>query len=167
MSVPVKVLLVEDNPADAELLIHEIRRAGFEPDFRRIDQADELPAALDPSLDLILSDYQLPQFNGLQVIKRVRAAGLDVPIIVVSGTIGEDMAVAAIQAGADDYLLKDRLTRLGLSITNALEQRRLRQEKRATEEKIQGLSRFNAGVLNSLTAHICVLDETGTLLAVN
>src|SRR5690606_34892029 len=81
-------------------------------------------------LDLIISDYALPQFSGREALRIVRSRGLDTPFILLSGTIGEDIAVAAIHEGADDYLLKDRLARVGPAVLQAIERRRLQRENR-------------------------------------
>lgn len=102
-----RVLLLEDNPADAELVLYELRHAGIEADSVRVITREDFEARLDPCPDAILSDYQLPLWDGLQALHLVRDRGLDVPFIIVSGTIGEDLAVEAMRLGADDYLLKD------------------------------------------------------------
>ena len=131
MAIPLRILLVEDNPQDAELVVRELRRAGFEPEWTRVDTEAEYTAHLDATLDLILSDFAMPRFNGLRALELVVRQGLDVPFILVSGTIGEDTAVNAIKSGAADYLLKDRLSRLGPAVTGALRQSRLRKELRS------------------------------------
>jgi PAS domain S-box-containing protein len=133
MTVPIRVLLLEDQPDDARLLTRELRRAGFEPDAERVETEAEFLARLDPSVDVILSDLSLPAWGGLEAMRAVRARLLDVPFLFVSATIGEEQAVAAMREGADDYLLKDRLDRLGLAVTQALERRRLLAEKARAE----------------------------------
>ena len=122
MSTPLKLLLLEDNPSDAELMLAELRRAGFDPEWKRVDTEADFKAALDPALDLILADYGLPQFTGFQALEWLKRSGLEIPFILVSGTIGEEMAVEAIKQGAADYLLKDRLHGLGSAVANSLEQ---------------------------------------------
>jgi PAS domain S-box-containing protein len=167
MTIPLKVLLVEDNPSDAELIEHELRRAGIEAVVTRIDQERDLQPALDQAPDLILTDYQLPQFNGLQVVKMVRAAGLDLPVIIVSGTIGEDVAVEALRLGAVDYLLKDRLSRLGPAVTSALEQRRLRAEKRAVDEALRLSEAHLSNLLDNASEAIISIDEDQNIVLFN
>ena len=81
-----------------------------------------------PDLDVILSDYSMPQFDGPRALRLLQERGLDVPFILVSGTVGEDTAVAAMKEGANDYLIKDRLTRLGTAVRQAIEQRRERRQ---------------------------------------
>src|SRR5947209_1622407 len=108
MTTPIHVLIVEDQHDDAELMLLELRRAGFEPVAQRAETAQEYLEAIDQPLDLILSDFTLPGFNGLEALRLLRQRGLDIPFLFVSGTLGEDQAVAAMQEGAADYLLKDR-----------------------------------------------------------
>ena len=118
--LPLPVLIVEDNPADAELIIRELSRAGFDPDWQRVDTEAGFAASLDSGLEIILSDFEMPAFSGLRALEILKESGLEIPFIIVSGRIGEDAAVAAIQQGALDYLLKDRLVRLGAAVKHAL-----------------------------------------------
>jgi diguanylate cyclase (GGDEF)-like protein/PAS domain S-box-containing protein len=127
------VLILEDNPIDAELLLAALRRSGFDPEFERVETEAAFRASLAKPFDLILSDYALPQFDGLRALKLVRSLGIDVPFILVSGSVGEETAVTAMREGADDYLLKDRITRLGDAVRQALERRRLRAGKEHAE----------------------------------
>jgi PAS domain S-box-containing protein len=137
MAQPLKILLVEDNPNDAELALAELRRAGFDPVGTRVDTESAYLEKLNGGLDLVLSDYQMPQFSGLRALELLKERGLEVPFILVSGTIGEDTAVTSIKQGASDYLMKDRLTRLGASVTHALEENRLRRERQQSAEALR------------------------------
>jgi len=137
MPTSLRVLILEDRPADAELLLYELRRAGYAPDSRRVETEADYLAHLEPTLDIILADYTLPQFNALRALHRLQERELNIPFIVVTGTIGEEAAVECIKQGASDYLLKDRLARLGSAIAHALEQKRLRDAKRQAEEEIR------------------------------
>lgn len=128
-----RVLYVEDNPADAELTIAELTDAGFQIEWRRAETEAEYLGHLSPDLDLIISDYALPQFNGLRALELLQERGLDVPFILVSGTIGEETAVKVMKHGATDYLLKDRLARLAPAVSLALEQSQLRRERKQAE----------------------------------
>src|SRR5258707_866098 len=130
---PVRVLIVEDCRQDAELVVEELRRAGFAPEWNVVDTAAEYVAALRPGLDIILSDYTMPEFSGLRALELLRESGLEIPLILISGAIGEETAVAAMKQGAVDYLLKDRLTRLGPAISRAMEQSKLHRERRESE----------------------------------
>jgi len=165
--IQLRLLILEDNQSDAALVLHELGRAGFVVEWRRAETEAEYLAALDPALDLILADYALPQFDALRALRLTRERGYDVPFIIVSGSIGEDIAVAAMQLGAADYLLKDRLTRLGQAVTHAMEQRSLRLEKQRAEEALRESAALHEAVLRSLSAEIAVLDEAGTIITVN
>jgi PAS domain S-box-containing protein len=164
MPQPLNVLLVEDNPEDATLLVRELLRAGFDPKWQRVDTEAAYLVSLHPGLDLVLSDFAMPQFDGLRALALLTQRGLDIPFIIVSGTIGEDTAVEAMKRGAADYLIKDRLTRLGQSVSHALEQSRLRREARQTE-KAHKLFR---ALMDQGSDTFEVLDpETGRILDVN
>src|SRR5690606_37911351 len=106
------VLLLEDNLIDAELIESERRRAGFEFEARRVDTEAEFVAALAQPVDLVLADYRLPQFDGLQALRHVQQRGLDVPFIIISSALGDELAAQCIKQGVTDYLVKDRLDRL-------------------------------------------------------
>jgi PAS domain S-box-containing protein len=137
MSRALRVLIVEDRSTDAELMLRELRRSGFDPEWRRVDTEADYVANLSPDLEVILSDYALPAFSGLRALEVLRERGLEIPFIIVSGTIGEDTAVAAMKRGAADYLLKDRLVRLGPAVDLALDQGRLRKEGERAQEAMR------------------------------
>ena len=142
---PLRLLIVEDNPLDAELVICELRRAGFEPEWSRVDTEAEYVERLCPELDIVLSDYDLPQFSGMRALELLRESGLEIPFIIVSGTIGEDIAVDVMKRGASDYLLKDRLKRLGPAIAHAVEEGRSREERKRAEAALgQSEAEFRA-----------------------
>jgi diguanylate cyclase (GGDEF)-like protein len=136
MSTSVNLLLLEDSPADAELMIEALRESGFDPSVRRVETKDAYLRELDQPPDFILSDYSMPQFTAQDALQLMKERGLDLPFIIVSGCIGEDMAVECMKAGAADYLLKDRLGRLGHAVTQALERKRLIEEKRQAEQRL-------------------------------
>ena len=141
MATPLRILIVEDSEADAELLLRELRRGGYAPEFERVETHEGLDAALTRQpWDLIVSDYAMPHFNGLQALKCTQGKGLDIPFIIVSGSIGEDVAVAAMKAGAHDYLMKDNTARLLPAIERELREARMRQERRQAEETIHRLA---------------------------
>jgi signal transduction histidine kinase len=136
MPQPLKVLMAEDNFDDAGLVLLALQQAGFEPECHRVDTEAEYLERLHGGLDLVLSDYEMPQFSGLRALELLKRSGLEVPFILVSGTIGEDTAVAAMKLGAADYLLKDRLARLGAAVTHALTESRSRRERRQKDEEL-------------------------------
>lgn len=133
MTQHLNILFAEDNPADAELVLRHLRRGGFDIEVNRVDTEEAFRAGLHEGLDLVLSDYDLGPFNGLRALELLKASELHVPFILISGTIGEDLAVEAIKMGASDYLLKDRLVRLGAAVTQAIMESRLRRERRQAE----------------------------------
>ena len=123
-----RVLLLEDRPEDAELIVHYLRQAGFEPEVRRVDREQEFRAALSPEVDIVLADFALPDFDGLRALDLVAQSGLAIPFILVSGSVGEERAVEVMRRGAADYILKDRMARLGAAVARALENARLQRQ---------------------------------------
>ncbi len=141
MVTPLRVLIVEDSEADAELLLRELRRGGYAPEFERVETREGLDDALGrQSWDLIVSDYAMPRLNGLQALKLAQEKGFDIPFIIVSGSIGEDVAVAAMKAGAHDYLMKGNTARLLPAIARELREAHMRQERRQAEATIHRLA---------------------------
>jgi PAS domain S-box-containing protein len=134
MATPLHVLILEDVPADAVLMVYELRQAGFDPVWQRVETEEDYIAHLQADLDVILADYSLPQFDALRALQLLQERGGDTPFLIVSANIGEDLAVAAMKQGAADYLLKDRLSRLGPAVARALQEvaeRRARQQAEA------------------------------------
>jgi len=132
---PLRIIIVEDSADDAELMLDELRRANYEPEWIRVETAEAFVACLDSPVDLILADFALPLFDGLTALAIIQKRDLDIPFILVSGTVGEEIAVEAMRAGAADYFLKDRLVRLGPAVERAQAERALRTNQlRATAE---------------------------------
>lgn len=142
MSMPLRVLIVEDSEADARLMLRELQHGGFEPVSLRVETPDAMRAALaQQPWDVILSDYTMPQFSAPAALHLLQEIGLDIPFIIVSGTIGEDTAVEAMRAGAQDYLLKGNLTRLVPAIVRELRDAAIRQARRQAEANLQIVNR--------------------------
>ena len=159
MGIPLRLLILEDRRSDEKLIVRELRDSGFDPEWTRVETEQEFRAQLSPDLDVILSDFSLPTFDALQALKLTREAGLETPFIVVSGSIGEHVAVDLMKQGATDYLLKDRLGRLGPAVQNALEQTRLREDKKKAEDaRRSSEALFHKLVDNSLVG-IQILQE--------
>jgi CheY-like chemotaxis protein len=143
MTTPLNILVVEDSQDDADLMLHELSRAGFNPTWKRVKEEAEFLAEIRKQPDIILSDYALPSFTGLRAVKLLRESGLKIPFILVSGTVGEDIAVEAMKYGATDYLLKDRVARLGSAVRRALDEQQLcRQRQRAEDELRESEEKF-------------------------
>jgi diguanylate cyclase (GGDEF)-like protein len=136
MTTPLHLLILEDREEDAELMLQELRRAAFDPQCQRVDTEADFLAHLDQKWDVILADYSLPQFDAQQALVHLKKRGLDVPFIIVSGCIGEERAVECMKYGATDYLLKDRLARLGQAVRKALEEKLIRDERKRVEEQL-------------------------------
>jgi PAS domain S-box-containing protein len=149
MSTPLNILILEDRSEDAQLMLYELRQAGYDPRAQRVDDEAGFIAALDPSLDIILADYNLPAWTGLAALALVQQSGFDIPVIIVSGVVGDEKAAAIMQQGADDFLLKDRLARLGSAVAHAITARRLRRERREADESL----RVAHGQLRQLLDH--------------
>jgi PAS domain S-box-containing protein len=139
MGVPLRVLLVEDSEDDALLLMRELRRGGYEPRCERVDTAGDMEAALDERVwDLVIADHSMPAFSSSAALELLKRKGfVDTPFIIVSGRIGEDAAVAAMKAGAHDYIMKDNLARLNTAIERELREAEVRRERRRTEEALR------------------------------
>src|SRR6476659_1963166 len=124
---PLRVLFVEDSPADAILLQHALKQGGFDLTCERVDTAEEMSAALDGrQWDLILADHSMPQFSAPEALELAKQKNVDVPFIIVSGHIEEVTAVAAMQAGAHDYVMKGRLARLVPAVERELREAEVR-----------------------------------------
>ncbi|HET9707648.1 MAG TPA: response regulator [Gemmatimonadales bacterium] len=148
MGTPLRVLLVEDSADDARLLVRQLGTAGYDVTHRRVDTPEAMQEALDGGVwDIVISDYSMPQFSGTAALNLVKERGLDVPFIFVSGTIGEDVAVAAMKAGASDYVLKDKLKRLVPAIERELRDAEVRRERHRAQEVV--LERTRLAVLSS------------------
>ncbi|HEX6099541.1 MAG TPA: diguanylate cyclase [Thermoanaerobaculia bacterium] len=142
MTKQLRLLLLEDSDLDAAHLLLELKRGGFEPEVTRVETRDEFEEALYANeWDAIISDYHLPRFSAPEALDRFRLSGLDVPFIVVSGAIGEETAAELMRAGAHDYLLKHRLTRLAVAVDRELAQAASRRAKRRAENLFQSVLR--------------------------
>src|SRR5881394_2816772 len=135
MDRTLRVLHVEDSERDVALLTRYLTRAGYELTSERVETAEEMRAALSArEWDVILCDYSMPHFNALQALELLKETGLDIPFIIISGTVGEAAAVEAMRAGAQDYLMKDNLAKLTPSIERGVEDARNRRARRQAEE---------------------------------
>jgi signal transduction histidine kinase/DNA-binding response OmpR family regulator len=138
MSTSLRVLIVEDSEDDALLLVRALRRGGYDPTFERVETAAAMKAALDQQTwDVVISDYAMPHFSALAALTLLKESGLDLPFIIVSGAIGEETAVAAMRAGAHDYVMKDDLARLGPAVQRELHEAGVRLARKSAEEALR------------------------------
>lgn len=138
MSVLLRVLLVEDSVDDAELLVREIQHGGYAVDHIRVETAEEMQSALhQQSWDIIICDYNLPQFNGLRALEVLHESGVDLPFIIVSGSIGEETAVTALKAGAHDFIIKGHYARMPHVIRKELQEAEARRDRKRTEDALR------------------------------
>ncbi len=145
MSKPLRILLVEDSEDDALLLLRELKRGGLNPDCLRVDTPEDFDAAIgEGGWQLVITDHNLPRFSSEAVLGKLRDQGIDLPVIIVSGSIGEDIAVAAMRTGAHDYIMKDNLARLVPAINRELREAENRQQHRQAEEVIRHLAFHDA-----------------------
>ena len=158
-----RVIIAEDRPVDAELVVLELEREGFAPDWVRVDTAPDLIAALETHPDLVTSDWSMPRFSGLDALEVVRSRNPDLPFILVSGSIGEEAAIEALHRGADDYILKDRMARLGPAVRRALDDRRQRIEQRRLELEWRRLSE----AIEQANEAVVITDTVPRILYVN
>jgi PAS domain S-box-containing protein/putative nucleotidyltransferase with HDIG domain len=168
MSSPLRVLIVEDSPDDAQVLAHELRRGGYDPACERVDTAPAMQAALErQAWDLILSDYAMPFFSGPAALEVLKQSGLDVPFILVSGVVGEEAAVEILLAGASDFIFKHKLARLVPAVRRELREAEDRRERRRVEAGIAREREFSASLVTSLPGIFYLFDRTGKFLQWN
>lgn len=169
MKTSLRCLLVEDYENDALLLVEELRQGGYEPVFERVQTEDALRAALrDQEWDVVFSDYVMPGFDGPSAIQVFKESGRGIPFIIVSGTIGEDVAVESLKRGADDYLLKQNLKRLIPSLERALKEKSDRKRAERAEQALQQSEEcFRLMVEQVLDYAIFMLDPDGRVATWN
>jgi two-component system cell cycle sensor histidine kinase/response regulator CckA len=137
MTRPLRLLMIEDSDDDAALLVRELRRAGYAPSAQRVDTVAALESALDDSWDIILCDYRMPGLDAPTALSIVRARQVETPCIIVSGTVGEEHAVAALRSGAQDFVLKDNLSRLAPAIDRELRDSEVRIKHALAERTLR------------------------------
>ncbi len=167
--LPLRVLLVEDNDDDVALILRLLRRGGYEPDWKQVQTAETLDQALALGhWDIVLSDYSMPQFDAMRALHHLRDQTANLPFIVISGSIGEETAVAVMRAGASDYLMKSNLTRLVPAIERELRESAERQERARTKKALLDLQEKFQVVFHEYLDVMLVLDlRNGHILHVN
>ncbi len=168
MSRPVRILILDDAPEDAELAERELRRAGLDFEARKVDSREGFVDALASfAPDLILSDYSLPGMDGATALVLSRAALPDVPLVFVSGTIGEEQAIQSLRAGATDYVLKNRLARLAPAVRRALGEAAERSERRRAEAELRRSEDLHRTVVSALAEGVLLLADDGRIVSCN
>jgi two-component system cell cycle sensor histidine kinase/response regulator CckA len=164
MSKPLYALIVDDSENDARLLLEELRHKGYAPVHERVQTAGELEAALKRSAwDVVISDYVMPQFSGPEALKLIRDKKNDIPFVVVSGTYGEEAAVGMMKAGANDYIVKNNLSRLVPAIEREMETAQSRRARARAEAAMQ----FLAAIVESTDDAIYGMTPEGIIVSWN
>lgn len=167
MNKELKALIVEDSTADAELEVAVLSRSWEQVSWRCVDRESDFINALLWQPDVIIADYEVPGFGAPLALEMLQELDADIPFIVCTGAVTEETVVRCMRLGAADYLLKDRLTRLGPAIENALAMRRERLAKQHTQQEQQRLAALNTALLDSLPAQAALLDGHGDIIATN
>lgn len=168
MNILLRVLIVDDSDDDAKLMIRQLHKGGYDPKWERVETAEAMGAALDrQQWDVILCDYKMPSFSAPAAMKLVQNKNIDIPFIIVSGAIGEDTAVAAMKSGAHDYLMKDKLAKLVVTIEREMREAKMRQEKKMAEEKLRKSEENFRHSLDDSPLGIRIADTDGNTLYAN
>jgi PAS domain S-box-containing protein len=164
---PLRVLIVEDMPADAWMVRKELGRAGHTLEWARVDSERAYRAALKPGLDIILSDCSMPGFSSTRALEILQESGLDVPFILVSGTIGEEAAAELMRKGAADFVPKDKRSRLGMAVTRAMTEARLRRERSSAIDELRGAESLYRGLFENSVDGIFQSNLDGRVVMAN
>lgn len=166
--IPLKVMLIEDCEYDALLLLDTLRQGGYLPDYILIDTSEAMEQALlQTDWDIILSDYAMPQFSGPAALELLQKSGLDIPFIIISGTVGEDTAVVSLKAGAQDFLVKGHLARLLPAVKRELREAKTRAAKHRIEQALRKSEHRFKQLFDSNMVGIVFGTPTGTLVEAN
>lgn len=164
MARVLRVLIVEDSDNDAALLVRELRKGGYEPEYVQVETAEDLESRIKEGCwDCVISDYSMPSFDGITALKMVRKLNRDIPFIIVSANIGEEIAIMAMKAGAQDYIMKGNLKRLLPAIDRELKEAVIRKQHRLAEEEMRKLS----SAMEQTADVVIITDKMGNIEYVN
>jgi PAS domain S-box-containing protein len=165
---PLRVLIVEDVDDDAVLIVRLLHKAGFDVSFERVETAASMRSAVArQEWDLVIADFTLPRFGAPAALHLMQELGIDLPFIIVSGSVGEELAVAAMKAGAHDYILKDNLTRLVPAVERELREAHIRRERREALAQVEESEQRLGAILSQVAVGIVQTALDGRLLSVN
>jgi hypothetical protein len=165
---PVRILVVEHDPADVDLCLAELRRSGLNAQADVVERKEQFLEQLRAtSYDIVLSDFRLPSWNGLEALETMRAAGFDLPFILFTGTIGEEGAVEALKRGVTDYVLKDRIQRLSVAVRRALDERASHIARMRAEEALRRSETRYRSLVEHATYGVCFCAADGHFVTVN
>ncbi len=151
MGIPLRVLIAEDSENDAMLILRRLRQGGYEPLYERVDTPEAMKAALaTASWDIVIADYSMPRFNGLAALKVLKETGQDLPFLIVSGSIGEELAVAAMKSGVHDYIMKNNMARFLPAVERELREAKNRRARRQAEEQLKASLRGKEVLLQEI-----------------
>jgi len=168
MKTPLRVLVVEDSEDDTLLVVRQLQHGGYNSTFQRVATRDEMTAALVKQIwHVVLADYNMSQFSALEALELVKESGLDLPFIIVSGSIGEETAVAAIRAGAHDYVMKENMTRLAASVERELLEVEVRRKRKLAEKALEESERRYRYLYDKSTSINWIIDMAGNVSDVN
>jgi sigma-B regulation protein RsbU (phosphoserine phosphatase) len=165
---PIRVLIVEDSEFDARILVNTLRQGGYDPTFRRVETAESMRQALsEQPWEVVLSDYNLPAFSAPDALRVLQETGLDLPFVIVSGGIGEDIAVAAMKAGAHDYLMKGNLARLTPAVDREMREAATRRAVRQGEQALRESEERLRLLWENSTDAVILMEPDGTIRFAN
>ena len=164
MPKALRILCVEDSEDDAELLLRELRKGGFAPEYYRVENESDMREALSTAnWDIVVSDYSMPNFDGISALNVLKRHGSDIPFIIVSANIGEEIAVMAMKAGAHDFIMKDKLARLVPAIERELKEAKIRIQHQRAENEMRKLT----GAIEQTTDAVMICNAQGIIEYVN
>ena len=165
---PISILMLEANPADAQLVQHQLSKSNLDLHIRVVSNAKDFQQALESACDIVLADDNLPQYNASGSLKYLQEKNIDIPFIIVSGSIGEELAVEIMRQGETDYLLKDRLGRLGTAVKKAREEQLQKAKRQQLEEAYRDSEkRYHSMFHNNLTVMLFLDPENGDIIDAN